>query len=909
MIKKIFLFLFFCSQLALFAQGSPIFLKFTTSDVQADEMGYFSSTIEISNLSQSEWTGKLAIEGNNKAIRISSSTTKLIRLSPGQKTYVPVIANVDQTSAIDMEFALKALLTEKTDQSVQVAEQAIFIQKNRKVFLLNLENQIQFQQVGDSIFLRALIQNKGNTAENLHYVITFPNQLNKQRTLTLHLPIQPQKDTLVSIKQFITKEAFKLEDFDISATLLYENGDFIARTNYTVSSLKSKRKYRSEHALTDAYYHNNTVELNRIMGNNVLEATQLIGSTTIQFSENTKLGLTGDLIYWDNEKKVNLRHFLADFQTENMQIQAGNIFQSGEFSLQGRGIQTTIKIQDSLFLQAGYLDKTYLITDANDRSIGYNTWIGFQSNKHHWKQSQFYYDLNHRYKEKKNLWYNSFSLWNKPSFQLDLNQGASLLHTDETNHFGAFLGINAYATLQKYQIQHSSFYSSPYYAGIRQGVSQVSTNVRRNFNKHTLGIVQNFIHYAPKYSYTNYYNSKQQSNTIGLSYSYRMQSSSLSISPQFVNEQRYNYHTFTMDNLNAIRLTSLFTKSNFIKNFGYNLSVDLGNYITQTELNENLHYRINVGLNYKSIDLGLSYQYNYSNLSELINVSYFNLQEVNTYTNLMLMGNFKRRFFNNQLGVVMNAYYSNTSTSGDLWQFNTRIEYKLKKDFDLYVSNYNTYGGFSSANKTNYIQIGVIKQLLPYKVYEKAYNLKVYVYYQDEDQQIVPASNRIVIINNKSFVTTNEGMIEYKKLPENTYTLQVQNDKNWFATPTKIELTSSSTSIIYLKQTTTITGIIQYEYSENAFAVSKNLSGQRITAQSNLGEIHTTYTADDGRYAFYLPKGEYTITVYPENKNVIEVPENSITINTEIQQPKQINFILKVKDKEVQVKKFKSISF
>lgn len=909
MVKKLFLLLFFCSHLVLYAQNPSIFLKFTTPEVQADETGNFSSTIEIANLSQAEWVGKLTIEGNTGSVRISSSTAKLLRLNPGQKTYVPVIAQVDQTSTIDAALAVKAILTNQFDQPVQATEQAIVIQKNRRILLLNLENQLQFQQIGDSIFLKAMIQNKGNTAENLHYVVTLPHQLNKQRTLNLQLHLAPQSDTVLSIKQLITKEAFKLEDFDISATLLYENADFISRTSYSVSSLKSKRKYKPENSLSDAYYHNNTIELNRVMGSNVLEATQLIGSSTIEFTEKTKLGITGDLIYWDREEKMNLRHFLADFQTNNVQIQAGNIFQSGEFSLQGRGIQSTIKIQDSLFLQAGYLDKTYLITDPNDRSIGYNTWIGFQSNKHRWKQSQFYYDLNHRYKEKKNLWFNTFSLWNKSTVQVDLNQGASITHTPDDTQLGVFLGINAYATLQKYQIQHNSFYSSPYYAGIRQGVSQISTNIRRNFNKHTLGIVQNFIRYAPKYSYTNYFNAKQQSNTIGLSYSYRMQSSNLMISPQFVNEQRYNYHTSTMDNLNALRLTSALNKSNFIKSLGYTISLDLGNYITQTELNENLHYRINAGLNYKSFDLGLSYQFNYSNLSELINVSYFNAQDLDTYTNLMIMGNFKRRFFNNQLGIVLNGYYSNTSTGGDFWQFNTRIEYKLKKDFDIYFTNYNNYGGISSANKTNYIQVGLIKQLVPYKMYEKSYNLKVYVFYQDENQQVYPAANRIVTINNKSFVTTSDGVIEYKKLPEKNYTIQVQNDKNWFANSTKIDLNTDVTHSIYLKQTTTITGLIQYEYSENAYSINKTLSGQRVTAQSSTGEIHTAYTADDGRYAFYLPKGEYIMTLYPENKSMIDIPENEIRISTDIKEPKNVDFTLKVKDKDIQVKKFKAISF
>ncbi|QQU03774.1 hypothetical protein [Myroides odoratus] len=910
MAKKLFIFFFFLlGSSSLWAQGASVFLKFTSTTSQADELGHVTATLELSNLGQSAWTGNLGIESNAKSIRISSSPTKVVRLNPGQKMFVPIIAQVDQSIAMEGNLSIKAKLIADFGPSIPWVEQPILIQKNRRILLLNVENQLQFQQIGDSIYLKALIQNKGNTTEKVHYILTLPSQLYKDKTLAFDFALQPQNDTLLSIQQRISKEAFKLEDFDISATLLYENGDFIARTNYAVSSLKSKRRYKAEDQNLAYAAQSNTVELNRVMGKNVLGATQLIGSATLQFTEKTQLGLTADLIHWDKENKMNLRYFLADFQTEKVQVQAGNIFQSGEFSQQGRGIQTNIKVSDSLYIQAGYLDKTYLITDPNDRSIGYNTWVGFQSQKNRWKQAQLYYDVNHRYDEKKILAYNSFTLWNKPTIQADLNQGTSLLQATESKQLGLFVGLNLYANFNKYQVQHNSFYSSPYYGGMRQGVSQVATTVRRNFDRHSVGIVQHFIDYAPKYSYTNSYNAKQQSNTVGFSYSYRFATSTLAVSPQYVHEKRYNYHTTAMEDLYAVRLNTAFTKSNFLKGLGYNASIDLGNYTTETELQERLHYRINLGLNYKYFDFGLSYQYNYNNLSELINASYYDVQTLNTYTNLMIMGNYRQRFFNNRLGIQFSSYYTHTTTSGDFWQFNTRVEYKLKKDFDVYITNYNNYGGYSSSNQTNYVQVGLIKQLMPYKFYEKSYNLKVLVYYQDEDQTLTPANHRIVTINNKAFVTTDEGTIEYKKLPANTYTIQTQNDKHWFAQVEKIQLNSDVTHIIYLRQTTTVTGSLAYEYTANSFSINKNLAGQRITAQNTQEEVFTTYTSDEGKYAFYLPKGDYILTVYPEHQNQVDVVENAVKISTAVGESREVSFTLKVKEKEVQVKKFKAVSF
>lgn len=909
MSKKLFVlfFLLLCS--SLWAQGSSVFLKFTSAASQADEIGQVNTSLEISNLGQSEWTGNLQLESTSSAVRITSLKAKTVRLNPGQKIYVPIIAQVDQGSALSSDMTIKAQVIPQSGPATPWIEHPILIQQNRHLLLINLENQLQFRQIGDSITLKALIQNRGNTEEKVHYIITFPYQLNKARTETLQFTVRPQQDTLITFPQYISKEAFKLEDFEISSTLLYENGDFIGRTIYNVSSLKSKRKHKVESSYSRFSSPTNSIELNRVMGNNVMSATQLMGSTSLQFSEQTQLGITADLIHWDKENKVNLRHFLADFQTKNVQVQAGNLFQSGEFSIQGRGVQTQVKLNDSLAIQAGYIDKTYLISDPNDRSMGYNTWVGFQSQKHRWKQAQFYYDVNHRYEEKKVLQYNSFSLWNKPTLQLDVNQGGSILQANAENQLGIFVGLNAYATLNNYQIQHNSFYSSPYYAGVRQGVSQVATTIRRTMGKHSLGLIQHFIDYAPKYNYTNSANAKQQSNALGVSYSYRMATSTLLFSPQYVQEKRFNYQSAAMEKLQAVRFHTAFHQSNFAQGFGYNASIDLGNYITQTEIQERLHYRLNAGANYKNFDIGISYQYNYSNLSELINATYYDWQVIHTYTNLMVMGNYRQRFFNNQLGVVLSGYYNNTSTSGDFWQFNTRVEYKLKKDFDVYISNYNNYGGFSSANKTNYVQVGLVKQLTPYKVYEKLHHLKVMVYYQDENQQLLPAANRIVTINNKAFITTAEGIIDYKKLPTNTYTIQVQNDKNWFANPIKLSLDTDLTQVVYLTQTTTITGSISYQYTEHAVAINKNLAGQRVVAQNSSGESYTTYTSDEGKYTFYLPKGTYTITLYPDQPNQVVVVENSVQINTTIDPYATANFILQVKSQDIQVKKFKSIQF
>ncbi|WP_267740777.1 TonB-dependent receptor [Myroides injenensis] len=891
---------------ALFAQTSSVRIDFTDQVLTSDALGRISTAVEIVNDSYQIWEGQLFLSSSSKAVKLNSVLEKTIVLQPGQRLYIPILAQADMLSSYASKPKIFAKLVDRNTKFVQQIEVKIEIQKNRKIILVANNNDLQYQQLGDTLSFEAHIINKGNTVEKLSLAMSYPKELVREKTESTSLYLKPQQDTLITFKKTINKEVFREDDFEVYALLLYANGDFINRIVYNVSGLKEHRKYKSIRDPNEINVNDNQIEVNRVMGKNVLSSYQLRAKAQVELRETSKIGLATDILYWDEEAQWHLRQLLLEYQDKKWDVQAGNIYQVGEFSVQGRGARVAYKLSDSLVLNAGVLDKTYLITDPSDRSIGYNAWIGFDSYKNRWNQSKLYYDVTNRYNEKRTLWFNSFSLLDTPNFRMQFQQGVSYTASDNTDKYGAYTGVSANAILGQFQFQTNSFYSTPYYGGIRQGVTQLNNTLRWSKDKTGINLSYQYIDFNPKYTYPTYFLSKQESSSVGLNFTYRMSNFYWTLAPRYMQEKRPDYKTGELISLESYRAAIGGNYANFNKQYGINANLEIGKYQNISLLDKTFSMRSFIGANYKTFDLGVSYQYNYSNLSEFINSSYL---PQDTYTNFMFIANYRQRFVNEKLGIQLNSYYTDSKTFSSLWQSNARVDYRLNQSFEIYASGYTTYGGLYNKEYTYYLQLGAIAKFNAIRSYIKSFDLKILVYYQNENNDLIAAGNTIVRVGKKSFLTNEDGIITYKRLPLDTYEIQVKNDKNWYAAPVTIVLDNNMVQEIVLTQTATIQGSIKYIQIDKSFDIIKMLGNQRILAQDELGRRFTAYTSDNGDFVLYVPKGIYHISLYPDNTNYVNVLNNNIVIDMKNKRLSTHIFEILVKEREVKTKKFEAIEF
>jgi hypothetical protein len=110
-----------------------------------------------------------------------------------------------------------------------------------------------------------------------------------------------------------------------------------------------------------------------------------------------------------------------------------------------------------------------------------------------------------------------------------------------------------------------------------------------------------------------------------------------------------------------------------------------------------------------------------------------------------------------------------------------------------------------------------------------------------------------------------------------------------------------------LQRTGTLKGQLNYSRSQFSYETEIDLFGIVMLAVDKTGKVFRTRTSSDGRYTFYMPVGEYKISVDTSMlPSELEVPENAKGIQVLDGQVATIDFTIKVKQRKVEVKKFTS---
>lgn len=179
--------------------------------------------------------------------------------------------------------------------------------------------------------------------------------------------------------------------------------------------------------------------------------------------------------------------------------------------------------------------------------------------------------------------------------------------------------------------------------------------------------------------------------------------------------------------------------------------------------------------------------------------------------------------------------------------------------------------------------------------------------YDPEDSAAV---NAYVTINNMIFIAGADGTVKYKKVPAGFYRISVSPLQGWFGQEKLIpSLTRDMRIEIPMQKTGVIKGSISYVFNQFSYENQKNKEGVLISAVNSRGTRFTAMTNEDGQFVFYLPAGEYDIDLRKEN-----MPEEVESMNNYKQvpiSPQEVflaNFVLKVKERKVETKKFTSPS-
>ena len=173
-----------------------------------------------------------------------------------------------------------------------------------------------------------------------------------------------------------------------------------------------------------------------------------------------------------------------------------------------------------------------------------------------------------------------------------------------------------------------------------------------------------------------------------------------------------------------------------------------------------------------------------------------------------------------------------------------------------------------------------------------------------------PAADQLVIINGKAFRTNSQGMIKYRSLPPGDYDIRLINSEEWHAHNRTVSVTQDTEIAIGLTKTSTIKGTISYTATDKSYDITKKMSGLSIIAVDDNGNVFHTRTDDNGNFVLYIPEGTYTITLEKAGvSEYVEIEGNNQVIKAVPETTTQINFILNIKEKRIETRKFTSRGF
>ncbi len=136
------------------------------------------------------------------------------------------------------------------------------------------------------------------------------------------------------------------------------------------------------------------------------------------------------------------------------------------------------------------------------------------------------------------------------------------------------------------------------------------------------------------------------------------------------------------------------------------------------------------------------------------------------------------------------------------------------------------------------------------------------------------------------------------------------NTNEWHAYTRKILVEQSVKISIGLTKTSTIKGHINYNTSENAYEITKKVGGLSVIVTDEAGNIFYTRTDETGKFIFYVPKGNYTVTLEKAGiSEYINILANNLPIKATPDSIIEVDFSLQVKEKRVETKKFGAKKF
>lgn len=905
------LFLTFFSAFHVKAQAPNLTISFTDTKIKSTINGTVEALLKLKNTANLPIEGFLAISSASTDLYLVQRKPRAINLKAKDSLFIVIKAIVSNTASPERPVMLKATFSNLATQEEKGADLTVQIQEKRLVRMLLPQVNLFYENVGDSIQIPIRIFNDGNKAQHVTILAKYPPFINATELKKITVNVKQFTDTLIVFKKNITRDILAQEDFPITITALYNNGDVIAIANVEAHTIKQNRRYMPRYLSEDNYGLNasNQISVSRQSSNNNDHMFALYANAQGQASKGSFYA-NADVNWWEQSNLMFMRNTWVGYKGKSFGVQAGNVAKFNELNLIGRGVEAFYNLTDKSTLEVGLLEKSYSVIDYSLPSLGQSGWVSFFSKggaqKGH--KSSFLYDNNTYEKIKRALLNSQFSVVNSPNFSLQVGTAISQLYADQklVPKWGGATEINFHGKTSQLFYNSSNYISSGYFAGIRSGALNLNESIYFNFKNYSFWVLANHFSFAPKTFNHTFFHASQFANTqINFGVSKRLSAVLVSLLLASVAEKRIQPEFFSnvmqQYKLQANRLN--FTVNYYKNNQNINISLEGGVFKTNTSSKRAFQFRSNFNYSWKFFNLMGYYQHNNFDLGEIITVRPTGQK---TYYNLIIAPAVQTELFHQKMSIKGGLMYAKNSFMANSLQLTSRVDLKWNKNLTLFASNF--YSDYSRDFKpANSVHFGITKRFNPIQMDKTKSDLEIYMFYDRGrlGDKKLPRPNQLVIINGVAFRTNEQGIIKYKNLPKGEYEIRTINSSEWYAPSRKVSMEKSLKVAIGLVKTSVIKGSVKYLVSANAFPVNQKLAGLSVILTDELGMVFSTKTDELGNFIFYVPKNNYSLTLDQSALSAyITLVPNQIMVKADSETDQDFAFVLQVKEKRIETKKF-----
>ena len=906
----------FCSVTVSRAQDSQIIFLPSVTAINSSNEDLIDLTVKIVNKKSTTISGIVDVNIPGSLNLISKNKIQ-ISLLPGDSMFVPVKIFVTKRAASGKDHLIRILLSDSGNTILATAETTLRVYIKRNVNMFALVTNILLDPESDSIKIPIRVTNPGNTAQKITLINRYPSIFQDDAFhTTLQFTIQPSADTLITFVKPVVKKMLNSEGFDVTFSGLYENGDIFGMAYIKVQSARNERAYRDE-SLGDSYNLNSiTVSSQSMFSAN--QSYLMTGRGNLELPKGM-LGYNLDLTTWKNSYSPPMaRNTFVSYSNQKFGLMAGNINKNLDINLSGRGASFTLNDTSSNnSYEAGFIDGNSNLLGNKQNTffpVGNAGWGTFTHTAKNWElASSAIYELNPVLNSRSGILTNNFTFTKlkEISAMATVSGGYTTEYENGNKTEPSFAGgLSINGTLKKLVINSQNYFSSGYYPGLRRGAISFAERITwlRESSNVWAGIDYN--HYAPKtlsafQSFLPVFSAMRAE--IGISGTL-FKKLNLSFAPVYTKESnnsfKFQAQPEEQHSLEAWNVNNSFNYPISSKQY-LSINTETGIYSSSFDGSKRFHFRSN--LNYRS---GMF------NLSSTVQVGTFYIGEaannflrnVSSPRLINIIPSIQKSFFRNKLRTETGLAFINSSAFGNSFYLTGRAEYDITLKTAIYSSiNHNRYGDYN----LSIIEMGVTQKLSLPKVGAQISDLEVFVFKDTNQNSVfdegdVKASGHLLYINNVAFITSPNGIVEYKKLPYENYRISLTNIKGWYAGDLNVKLDQKKKRLnIALKRTGTIKGTLSFSFNDFSYEINRNLQGIPVIATDENNVKHITKTNSEGQYVFYLPIGRYAISVDSSNlPPEVEVEKKPDTFQLNSESPQNVNIKLAVKARKIETKKF-----